>query len=388
MVNDMKILRFSTRINTRQPLSASNLFLFAFVLTLLPEPLAAESWYLSNAAGMALSPAPSRLVALRSEYCLAMSIIEMTDLPEALVPYYKPSYRIDCRTLYKSGVPSRRQWVFRDEKGASKLTAAAALEGTDSVLAFIERSDQDGFLTEERQFSSDAETATLYFYVNKVLVRAETRLTLTNEDNETGENNENGERVTEETVFFIDYYQYNRSAALRSIERVFKSGGVSSLPRMKSLFPPIRPHPELDKGFVKPVAAYASDFLAAALDLSAVAGIVYTTDKRGRVLTETHRDAEGTLIAHLENNWAGDRLVSVDWSSFNAAGDVVERRRTEYEYSQNGDRTLERDFNQSVLERTVRKSGNQEIEELYMNGKVVLRAIWENARKISEERVP
>jgi hypothetical protein len=31
--------------------------------------------------------------------------------------------------------------------------------------------------------------------------------------------------------------------------------------------------------------------------------------------------------------------------------------------------------------------GSREVEELYMNGEVMLRALWEDGRKISEERV-
>jgi hypothetical protein len=39
------------------------------------------------------------------------------------------------------------------------------------------------------------------------------------------------------------------------------------------------------------------------------------------------------------------------------------------------------------LERTVRRDGEQEIEELYMNGEVALRAVWIEGRKVSEEPV-
>jgi hypothetical protein len=35
----------------------------------------------------------------------------------------------------------------------------------------------------------------------------------------------------------------------------------------------------------------------------------------------------------------------------------------------------------------IRTSGDREIEELYMDDRVILRAVWEKGRKISEERV-
>jgi hypothetical protein len=71
----------------------------------------------------------------------------------------------------------------------------------------------------------------------------------------------------------------------------------------------------------------------------------------------------------------------VHWKS----GD--DERLTEYEYDSAGDRMLERNFNRGILERTVRSTGNRDIEELYMNGRIVLRAVWEDGRKISEERI-
>lgn len=60
---------------------------------------------------------------------------------------------------------------------------------------------------------------------------------------------------------------------------------------------------------------------------------------------------------------------------------------TEYEYNGAGDRIAQRDFNNGILERQVLINGNTEIEELFMNGVLVLRAHWENGRKISEERI-
>jgi hypothetical protein len=109
--------------------------------------------------------------------------------------------------------------------------------------------------------------------------------------------------------------------------------------------------------------------------------ILYNTDERGRVQSEVRRDANDAILGEVTNTWSGDRLVSVLWKS------DAEERLVEYEYNGEGDRVFERNLRDGVLERTVRREGDHEIEELYMNGAVALRAIWEDGRKISEEPV-
>jgi YD repeat-containing protein len=109
--------------------------------------------------------------------------------------------------------------------------------------------------------------------------------------------------------------------------------------------------------------------------------ILYNTDSRGRVLSEVRRDENDKLIGEIINTWSGDRLVSVVWKSED------EERIVEYEYDAAGDRVVERNLRNGVLERTVRREGEQEIEELYLNGELALRAVWAEGRKISEEPV-
>ena len=46
-----------------------------------------------------------------------------------------------------------------------------------------------------------------------------------------------------------------------------------------------------------------------------------------------------------------------------------------------------REINNDMLERIVRTEGIMETEELYLDGIIVLRALWEDGVKISEERV-
>jgi YD repeat-containing protein len=152
------------------------------------------------------------------------------------------------------------------------------------------------------------------------------------------------------------------------------------MPMDRIAFPPVVPGSSREPEFQNPGLAFSSDFFG---DLIAEQPerIIYTTDSRGRVLTETRFDENGELIGELRNTWTGDRLDSVLWKS----GD--DERLTEYEYDSSGNRILERNLNRGILERIVRTTGNRDIEELYMNGRVVLRAVWEDGRKISEERV-
>jgi hypothetical protein len=145
-------------------------------------------------------------------------------------------------------------------------------------------------------------------------------------------------------------------------------------------FPAINPGFSRELVFVNPGIAYSSEFLQ---DVIVPEGgrVIYTTDSRGRVLTEQRLDNEENVIAEIRNTWSADRLSSV----FYTAG--ADERLTEYEYDENGDRILERNYNKGLLERVVRSYKERDVEELFMNGELILRAVWEEGRKISEERV-
>jgi len=111
--------------------------------------------------------------------------------------------------------------------------------------------------------------------------------------------------------------------------------------------------------------------------------LVYSADKNGKVLEQTlvNDDEEQTVIWKIVNTWSNDRIVKITKTE----GETV--YLAEYEYNRNGDRVLERNIKDGVLERVVRSEGKTDIEELYQNNKVVLRAVWEDGRKISESRV-
>ncbi|GHU69126.1 hypothetical protein FACS189450_01400 [Spirochaetia bacterium] len=360
---------------------------FLLPLLLVCGAAGAAEWYLSNAAGMQLEKQSSALAAARNKYSLSVEKVSFSELPEMLWEYHNGSWIIEVHTLFENGEETRRQWIFRDEKGTARLvavfdppkeeteneaaakndegpgdTAAEAAPAGQAPLGFIELYDENSHIIAERQFfGSGDELVTNYSYNKNVLVRAE--------------NYQNSRHIS------TDSYRYSRSASLRAVERVYHEKAAADegyLVRHRF------PHRILDsaeeENFVSPTLAYGSDFLED-LFIEPDYKVLYTTDERGRVLGETHQDDKGNTIGELVNHWSGDRLTSITWKT------GEDERRTEYEYDKEGDRILERNYNGETLERVVRRENKREVEELYMNGAVILRAVWDEGRKISEERV-
>jgi hypothetical protein len=334
---------------------------------------------------MALEPAFSRL-ALRSGYALSVDRAIPEELPEALLPYYEENYIAELRTLYKEGEEYRRQWIFRDELRRDRLVAAFDDDGS----GFIELYDEAGRLTGEHQIDGEGGVYRILLSYNQdLLVKTETRFKAGRpaaDDTASGpgapvETPETGS--PEETALWTDYYRYSRFYSLRAVDRIVHTvpdAGEGSAVPARIRFPR-HVLAAAEAPFINPGSVYDSAFLR---DILARIGgrILYTTDDRGRVLGETRWDAEGGLIGELQNTWSGDRLTAVRW----IAGE--DERLLEYEYNDAGDRTAERNYTGGVLERTVRREDGQDVEELYMNGEVILRAVWGgDGRKISEERI-
>jgi hypothetical protein len=381
--------------------------LFAGILFLLiPRILPAEpQWYFSNISGMALRPGFSRL-ALQSEYALSIDHVSISYLPFILLDFFYTTYEIELRILYKNGVETRKQWRFIDEAGRIRVVAAfvseaaerdegtsppkgAVLEETDNegeadaekegdegekisvdYTGFIELYNEEEFITEEHQYSSDGTDRIIQYSYNRgTLVSANTRIKhpATETEEEYLEN------------YCTDHYRYSRSSSLRGVERVYHGKGGPEHARTR--FPHIVLAAARENKFVKPPATFFTEFFEDVL-LESGHRVVYTTDDRGRVISETRRDENGELIGELRNTWSGDRLVSIHWVS--EEGD----RRIEFEYNSKNERILERNFNaKGELERLVRTDGEREVEELYMHGLIILRAVWVQGRKISEERI-
>jgi hypothetical protein len=182
----------------------------------------------------------------------------------------------------------------------------------------------------------------VYTYNDRLLVRSNTRLSYP-ETRDADAKTEN---------YCTDYYRYSRSGSLRSVERVYHTAGADT--RTRLAVPNLILDAAKTSGFVNPGAAYSSDFFQDILT-DTLSRVVYTTDARGRVLTETRRGEAGLVIGELWNTWSGDRLAAVHWVS----GD--DDRRTEYEYDNSGDRIVERNYNRGVLERVVRREGDREV---------------------------
>jgi len=83
----------------------------------------------------------------------------------------------------------------------------------------------------------------------------------------------------------------------------------------------------------------------------------------------------------IRNTWLGDRIIAI------LKTEDENEKLTEYEYDDAGKRIVQRDIQNGTLERQVFFEGENETEELYLNGILVLKAYWENGRKIHEERV-
>jgi hypothetical protein len=350
-------------------------------------------WFISNAGGMTLEAAYSRL-ALRSKYALMVDSLPPSGIPERLRQFYNSSYMAEVRVLYENGEESRRQWLFRDAEERIRLVAvfnagppapapapenagdageaeAEEEEEKPDLSGFIELYNTENRIAEEHRIDSGGRVQVVtYFYVNQTLVRAETVM----------KKPPGGDAGGESEAYCTDYYRYSRAASLRAVERVYHRAEEAGDNRVRLPFPHMVLDAARQTDFVRPVLPVSSDFFQ---DILAAAGdnVIYTTDARGRILTERRQNEEGEILGELRNTWTGNRLTRVHWTS------GEDDRITEYEYDANGDRILERNINKGILERVIRASGDREIEELYMDGRMILRAVWENGRKISEERV-
>jgi hypothetical protein len=367
-------------------------------------------WYRSNASGMMLFHVPSQSAALRNEYALAVSLVSRNEIPPLLLQYFASAYSIELRTLFNNGEMIREQWIFRDSRGTTRLNASGTdglflEDGLEEGKGFIEIYNAGHTLTEERLFSQGSESLTHFTYTGNLLIRADTwikeppptELSPTEPHPETAAETPEASDIEEalsdadsaasarpfgpgSPPDITDYYRYTRSASLRAIERVYHSGGISS---RRIPFPSISPIFPKEPEFENPGVAHSSEFLDDVIDVPIPPGgrSIFSTDNRGRILSERRLDENGELLGELTNIWTGDRLISVSWKS----GD--DEWLIEYEYDEKGDRILERNFNRGLLERIVRSEGNREVEELYMTGRLILRAVYEDGRKISEERV-
>jgi len=372
-----------------------------------PEWFNGARWFRSNSGGMALEEIPSRITALRNEYALLIEFGEKEELPEFLYPFYDGKYFIEIRVLYEKGEKARTQWIFRDTGGKSRLVAvftekeageekpeeearievyeaeeeldenfgssgnAGISAHKNNISGFIEVYDENSFLSAEyRYFQDGGRSRTDYVFKDGLLLSSAFFLW------------EDGDGGGEYARVHADFFRYNRSSFLRSVRRIFyKDREISSLDD------PV-------------VIAFPAGIMAAAREKlfsgerhnsypeffgNVLAGkdskMSYSTDEKGRILSQTFYDADDNVIWVIYNTWRDERIIS----TVKEEGNIV--NLAEYEYNSSGDRVLERNYTNGVLERVVRSQGKTDIEELYLNGNIILQAVWEDGRKVSETRM-
>jgi hypothetical protein len=185
-------------------------------------------------------------------------------------------------------------------------------------------------------------------------------------------------------MLWTDSYRYSRTNMIRAIERTYAAAASEKDKNERLSFPRFVLGSKADKEFVAPGSSLSSSFLLAPINnvAAAVAQTTYTLDTKQRILTELRRDEEGEIIGELTNLWKNDRIEQVSWK---AQGD---ERIVQFGYNRKGDRISEKDYRNGILERTVEMLDGDEIETLYLNEVPLLRAVWREGKKISEERLP
>jgi len=341
-------------------------------------------WYRSNAGGMALEEIHSRTVALRNEYALAVIYAHHSEIPDFLTQFYNEDYLPEIRILYRNGEQTRTQWILRDSSGKTRLNAvftepgAASLQiaelnvnesfnytYNDNVTGFIEIFDRDSLLiTEHRLYENGRKNRINYEFNNNLLISAVVS---------SQENN------SEYRELYADYYRYNRYLSLRAVERVFFSALETDEPVFIS-FPRRAMDAVRDFDLGAQRINLYPEFFGDGLNEGG-SRIVYETDERGRILSETFYNENEEIVWIVRNTWANNRIV------FSVKIEDDTELLAEYEYDSGGNKTLERNYKNGIIERVVSVEGNTEIEELYLNNAVVLRAVWEDGRKISETRM-
>jgi len=399
-------------------------------------------WFRSNAGGMALEEAHSRFVALRYEYALAIDSAHHDELPEDMLEFYIGELFPEVRMLYRNTKLIRTQWILRDEKGTTRVNAVfiepkeeppsiieytqeepeieyeaeeeqeiiaehpqeepeeivvhpaedreedteiaaehheeeviEIAEETKTIIVieesapqvpqisgFIELFDENSFLTTEYRFYVSGNKLKIEYEVNKNLLIGARFFIWENDDY---------------VLSFRDFYRYNRALSLRSVERVFYRD--MTVPVLIAFPRHLMDAVKDDFLTGQRINVYPEFFGDIFLHIDS--RIVFNSDERGRTLKQTLYNDRDEVIWVIDNIWQGDRIVSTEMTEGNTI------LLAEFEYDSKGDKIQERNFRNGNLERIVYTENKIDIEELYFNNILVLRAVWEDGRKISETRM-
>ncbi|WP_304221867.1 RHS repeat domain-containing protein [Gracilinema caldarium] len=332
----------------------TKLFPCLFILVLFP--ISASDWYRSSPGGIALEQM-GKLAALRQEYALEVYEPALSELPEMLQDIGKKASRMSAERLYHNEKVTLSRYKFWD--GQNKMLYASQFD--TQGYSWIECYDTKQQLIEEYWAVQDSD------WFRRVFVFAGDRISVSKTFA--------APPMEEGSLIFTDFYRYDRSGLLRIIERVpAKESLVSAktewfsknVPSLTSLN---RPGP----GAVVIPETIKTETLQDII-------ILYNLDSRGRVIREQHKKQDGSVLYERTNVWEQDRLVTV---TIDEQGPT---KRIEYTYDAQGNRISEKYYAGTQLERQIIIQGNQEIEELYDKGQLVLKTIWVNGIKIQEQR--
>jgi len=397
-------------------LSKKNLFLVIFILLIFagfialtqemefnPENIDTEKeneitivikparWFISNKGGMAVEETFSKAIAMRNEYALSIENVNLDKVPFYLLSFYETGFIPELRILYKNEIRTRTQWLFRDKSGFTRMNSVfTELDDlTDDEInlleadGFIELFDINSYLISEYRFYKNGKgTRIEYTYDKNVLTSCEYFIQdEIDKEQDLVISYSIKENIEKYKPVYTDVYRYNRSSSLRAIERLFYVNmQIVFDDTVLISFPRNAMRAAREGNFISERLNKYSGFFGDVYSENNFK-LVYETDERGRILSQSYVDNNGKIIWEIKNVWLNNRIAS----SVKTEGDTV--LLAEYEYDQNGDRLIERNYKNGMLERLVNVEGNIDIEELYFNNILVLRAVWEDGRKISETRV-
>ena len=242
-----------------------------------------------------------------------------------------------------------------------------AQNSNSPLIGFIEIFDEKGFLTSETRLYEDGSKDRIEYTAKDNLIISATVFSWDKEKKEV-------------TASYTDYYRYNRSLSLRGVEREFFKDMMNEDEPLLIAFPRNLMDAVNEQFFQSQRENIVPEFFGDVF-VKAESKIVYESDDRGRIIRQTLYDENEKVIWVIKNTWLNDRITS----TIKTEGDNEFTAR--FEYNAGGEKVVERNYKNGVLERVVRTTGKTDIEELYFNNILVLKAVWEDGRKISEERV-
>jgi antitoxin component YwqK of YwqJK toxin-antitoxin module len=337
----------------------------------IPDWVKPARWFKSNQGGMILEEMLQQ-TALRNEYALVVYFTQKNQLPENILPFYNDDFFIEVRMLHKNSEVARTQWIFRDIKGTTRFLAVFSESSkSNNSSGFMEIYDENLLITSEYRFSDDGSKSRIdYKYNNGILIIC----TLFSWEEGTA-----GGKYREA---YADFLHYNRSLFLRYVERVFYQERQISLANepLRFSFPRNIKDAARPQNLISEKLNLYPEFFGNTT-IYENEKIVYTTDERSRIISQTLYDENNKVIWVIRNTWLNNRIISTLKTENNTES------LAEFEYDSDGNKILEKNYKNGVLERVVRTEGNTDIEDLYYNNVAVLRAVWKDGRKISETRI-